>query len=158
TVPPPPGRFSTTTDWPSASPILSATARATIEVLPPGANETTSVIGRLGKGCADAGRARTNAQVMRSRRSIGSLHRLAFPEGYWCASAMIREGGGAREAWMKSLNRPHAEERSLQRAQPVCICLQCERVSKHVAAPSFETRTFGALLRMGLAFVLGLLA
>lgn len=37
---------------------------------------------------------------------------------------------------MKSLARPHAEERS-----------RGERVSKH-AAPSFETRTFGALLRI----------
>jgi tripartite-type tricarboxylate transporter receptor subunit TctC len=49
---------------------------------------------------------------------------------------------------MKSLNRPHAEER-----------LRSKRVSKHGAAPSFETRTVGALLRTRavLAFVLGLL-
>jgi tripartite-type tricarboxylate transporter receptor subunit TctC len=61
---------------------------------------------------------------------------------------------------MKSLDQPHAEERSLQQAQPMRTCLRGERVSKHVAAPSFATRTFGALLRMRtvLAFVLGLLA
>src|SRR5215468_10143561 len=41
--------------WPSVSLILSATLRAIVLALPPGANGTTSVIGRAGKGSATAG-------------------------------------------------------------------------------------------------------
>src|SRR5215813_13373875 len=64
-----------------------------MEVLPPGANDTTSVIGRLGKGCADAGRvASASAQIVRNRRAIGPP-KIGVSDGYCCASAMIREGG-----------------------------------------------------------------
>jgi hypothetical protein len=48
TVPPAPGRFSMMICAPSLSLILSATLRATVLALPPGANGMTSVIGRLG--------------------------------------------------------------------------------------------------------------
>ena len=48
TVPPAPGRLSITTFSPSTSLILSAMARPTIEVLPPGANGMTSVTARVG--------------------------------------------------------------------------------------------------------------
>jgi hypothetical protein len=34
--------------WPNASPSLSATARAAVVALPPAANGTTRVIGRVG--------------------------------------------------------------------------------------------------------------
>jgi hypothetical protein len=34
--------------WPSVSPILSATVRAAVLALPPAANGTISVIGRVG--------------------------------------------------------------------------------------------------------------
>src|SRR5262249_12693558 len=53
-VPPAPARLSMMIFWPSASLILSDTARATIEVEPPGANATTNVIGRSGQDCAPA--------------------------------------------------------------------------------------------------------
>src|SRR5260370_3205239 len=49
TVPPAPGRLSTTTFSPSSSLILSAITRPTIEVEPPGANGMTSVMLRFGK-------------------------------------------------------------------------------------------------------------
>src|SRR5262245_39146768 len=48
-------RLSTTICWPSASASLSAMMRAMMVALPPGGNGTTSVIGRLGAGCAHAG-------------------------------------------------------------------------------------------------------
>jgi hypothetical protein len=48
TVPPAPPRLSITICWPSVSLILSATLRAAVLALPPGANGTTSVIGRVG--------------------------------------------------------------------------------------------------------------
>ena len=49
TVPlPPDARFSTTTCWPSAALILSATARARMSLVPPGGSGTTSVIGLFG--------------------------------------------------------------------------------------------------------------
>lgn len=44
-TPPAPGRFSTTTLWPSASPMPLPTWRATISVMPPAPNGTTSRIG-----------------------------------------------------------------------------------------------------------------
>src|SRR5215813_5470975 len=64
-----------------------------MEVLPPGANDTTSVIGRLGKVCADAGRAASaSVQIAANRRAIGPP-KIGVSDGYCCASAMIREGG-----------------------------------------------------------------
>ena len=48
TVPPAPPRLSMTTCWPSISLILSATLRAAVLALPPGANGTTRVIVREG--------------------------------------------------------------------------------------------------------------
>ena len=55
TVPPAPPRLSITICWPSVSLILSATLRAIVLALPPGANGTTSVIGRVGKVSPTAG-------------------------------------------------------------------------------------------------------
>jgi hypothetical protein len=46
--PPAPPRLSMTICWPSASPSLSAMARAMMVALPPGGNGTTRVIGRFG--------------------------------------------------------------------------------------------------------------
>ena len=49
TVPlPAEARFSTTICWPSAAPILSATARAMMSLLPPGGSAITSVMGLFG--------------------------------------------------------------------------------------------------------------
>jgi len=49
-VPAAPERVSTMTDCPRISPILGASARATISVPQPGANPTISRIGLLGAG------------------------------------------------------------------------------------------------------------
>jgi hypothetical protein len=48
TLPPPPGRLSMTMGWPSAFSISAPTARATIELEPPGAKGTTSRIALVG--------------------------------------------------------------------------------------------------------------
>ncbi len=47
-VPPAPGRFSTTIDWPSASASGSRNSRAMKSVEAPGGKGATMVIGRLG--------------------------------------------------------------------------------------------------------------
>ena len=60
-APPAPARFSTTTDWPSASPSAGARVRATTSRLPPGAKGTTSVTGFCGNFCARAGDASARA-------------------------------------------------------------------------------------------------
>jgi len=48
TIPAAPGRFSTTTSWPSASPSAGATVRAVMSTFPPGTNGTMMRIGLLG--------------------------------------------------------------------------------------------------------------
>ena len=48
TLPPAPGRFSTTNGWPSARLSRSPTARASTSASPPGANGATMRTGRLG--------------------------------------------------------------------------------------------------------------
>src|SRR5713101_6664704 len=64
-----PGRFSTTTGWPSASPSRGETTRAIVSVAPPGGLGTNRRIGRLGY-CAQA------AAEHRDRRSAATT-----PEG-----------------------------------------------------------------------------
>ena len=54
-APPAPPRFSTTTGLPSFSAMALPRSRAMLSVPPPGANGTTSVMGRVGKSCAAAG-------------------------------------------------------------------------------------------------------
>jgi hypothetical protein len=49
TVPPAPGRFSTTTCWPIRSDSFCARMRPNVSELPPGACGTISLIGRDGK-------------------------------------------------------------------------------------------------------------
>src|SRR5258706_16436628 len=53
-VPPPPPLFSTSTGWPSVSLIRLPTRRATMSVVPPGGNGTSTRTGLDGKGCAFA--------------------------------------------------------------------------------------------------------
>src|SRR5688500_742254 len=63
-LPPAPARFSTTTDWPQASPSFCARRRATTSVAPPAAKGTTIFTGLLGQACAAAScgaRARSRA-------------------------------------------------------------------------------------------------
>src|SRR5882762_7071345 len=62
-LPPAPARFSTSTCCPRFSPIVLATIRATVSVLPPGSKPTTIVSGLLGKlPCADAVAANSSPQ------------------------------------------------------------------------------------------------
>src|SRR5258708_6802869 len=54
-MPPAPGRFSTTTDWPQRFDRSSPSVRATMSTAPPGANGTKMCTGRDGKAsCAAA--------------------------------------------------------------------------------------------------------
>src|SRR6218665_3863046 len=52
--PPAPGRFSTTTGWPSLSLRILASSRELLSVMTPGGNGTTKVIGRVGQLCPAA--------------------------------------------------------------------------------------------------------
>src|SRR6218665_678250 len=52
--PPAPGRFSTTTGWPSLSLRILASSRELLSVMPPGVNGTTKLIGRVGQVCPAA--------------------------------------------------------------------------------------------------------
>src|SRR6185312_14481765 len=54
TMPSPPGRFSTTTDWPHLACSLSANSRAPISTPPPGPSVTMSRTGRFGQVSAAA--------------------------------------------------------------------------------------------------------
>src|SRR5688572_18615305 len=65
-----PGLLSTITGWPSCLPMSAASMRATVSRMPPGATGTTSVIGRLGNGCAtaEAAAARNAKAAARSAR------------------------------------------------------------------------------------------
>ncbi len=53
-MPPAPGRFSTTNDTPSNSPMRLATAREVVSVTPPGVNGTIQLIGLVGNVWANA--------------------------------------------------------------------------------------------------------
>ena len=84
TEPPPPALFSTMTGWPSAIVRSCAIARPTKSMIAPGANETTSVIGRVGQSSAAAGRgaaASIAATAMRNdrfaKRHLGQDRRYA---------------------------------------------------------------------------------
>src|SRR5262249_34390613 len=74
TAPPPPGLFSTMAGWPSDLASLSASRRATMSLLPPGAKPTTMRMGRLGQAsvCADASGA--NDVAMKPRTASLSSH------------------------------------------------------------------------------------
>jgi len=62
-TPPPPALFSTITLWPIALPSGSAIVRATMSVVPPGANGTTSLTILFGYPCANAEPAAAAATV-----------------------------------------------------------------------------------------------
>src|SRR6266853_1570738 len=69
-----PGRFSTTTGWPSASPSLGASTRAIVSVAPPGGLGTSRRTGRVGY-CAEAAaasRAKRNAAAIRGSARSGT--------------------------------------------------------------------------------------
>src|SRR5271154_5578322 len=80
-LPPAPGLFSTTTDWPQTSCRRLLTRRAVISVEPPGVNGTTTRTGLAGQSAARAGHERIGgaakadaARPTKSRRlSMGAL-------------------------------------------------------------------------------------
>src|SRR5882757_8007280 len=61
----PPTRFSTTTCWPSCSPILMATMRAMVSELEPAENGTIILIGRSGQSARAGVMAMPAAKVAR---------------------------------------------------------------------------------------------
>jgi hypothetical protein len=73
-VPPPPGLFSTITGCPRFLPASSASARMCRSVEPPAGQGQISVIGRLGKLCARAGKA---ASVAAPAAAMSTVRREA---------------------------------------------------------------------------------
>src|SRR5688500_15637435 len=67
TLPPPPGRLSMTIGWPRRFSISAPTARATIELEPPGAKGTTRRTGLVGQACACAAKD-TRARIAGNNR------------------------------------------------------------------------------------------
>jgi hypothetical protein len=75
-VPPPPGRFSISTGWPSCPDSFSATVRAMMSVALPGVNGTITRSGFAGQAWAHAphcAASSANAMVHFEKRSIGRL-------------------------------------------------------------------------------------
>src|SRR5256885_1412240 len=97
-VPPAPGRFSTSTCWPSAAESLSATGRAMVSVAEPGVKGTMMRMGLEGNDCAIAAAKLEQTEVLgtgfggfiavalaarhgaRIRRLIAAPALAAFPE------------------------------------------------------------------------------
>ena len=75
-MPPPPGWFSMTMVWPSASANVGCRMRASASIGPPAANGTTIVSGRLGQSCACAFQV-SNA----SMADAASVLAIMFPPG-----------------------------------------------------------------------------
>ncbi len=76
-VPVAPGRFSTTSGWPSCSPMAGAISRVTVSIAPPGGKDTMTRIGLVGQaGCARAGAAsgpgRAAAAASSAARRVGA--------------------------------------------------------------------------------------
>src|ERR1700712_5351870 len=74
-LPPAPGLFSTTNCWPNSSEILAATTRARMSVVPPAANGTISLTGRVAHPSARARRGHSDsapsaAPAIRSERRL----------------------------------------------------------------------------------------
>lgn len=67
-------------DWPSATPICSATVRAITSEVPPAANGTIMVIGRFGKSCANATVANDSAAIAASARFTTNEITRLFPD------------------------------------------------------------------------------
>jgi hypothetical protein len=74
-----PGRFSTTTVWPSASLRSWEICRAKVSVAPPGTKATIRRTGRSGKVCACAGMlAAASTHAIKADLSAA----IVFPSGY----------------------------------------------------------------------------
>jgi hypothetical protein len=79
-TPAPPGLFSTYTLWPSCLVSSAATERATISLVPPGANGTTKRTGFVGQvDCAKTEGAATSAAETESARSWRRLSVMRVP-------------------------------------------------------------------------------
>ena len=76
-----PGRFSTTTGWPSFSSICLPTTRATMSALEPGPKPTRMRIGRVGycSACADSRRQRRRNDESDKRNCAKSANHRRFP-------------------------------------------------------------------------------
>lgn len=67
-------------DWPSATPICSATVRAITSEVPPAANGTIMVIGRLGKSWAKAADVSDSAAIAANARFNTNEITRPFPD------------------------------------------------------------------------------
>src|SRR5258708_988904 len=77
-VPPAPATFSTITGWPSEAFMWSPTMRATMSVMPPAGNGTTSVTGFDGNDCACAPKAQPSTAPSAARKH-SSRDVMRFP-------------------------------------------------------------------------------
>src|SRR4051812_19082135 len=106
---PAPGRFSTTTCWPTFSDIFCAMMRAVMSATPPGANGRMKRIGLVGKACAEAPLLNTaarhsapNATVFNSR-----LMRFAPPECFGARTLLCFRAGNLHDERGALVVRPH---------------------------------------------------
>src|ERR1017187_7863784 len=74
TMPSPPGRFSTTTDWPQRADSLSANSRAPISTPLPGPSVTINRTGRFGHDCAAASAGMSAGRTSAAATSADSSH------------------------------------------------------------------------------------
>src|ERR1700681_4260338 len=108
-LPPAPGLFSTTTDWPQTSCSRLLTRRAVISVEPPGVNGTTTRTGLDGQTAANAREDRidgaaTAAAVWPTKRRRFSMGLLLRKEPPDCLGSLCLEGVW-RQAPMKSMRQ-----------------------------------------------------
>src|SRR3954468_16655554 len=97
-VPPAPGRFSTTADWPSCLPTCSITTRARMSLALPAPSGTITLMLREGQSCADAG---ARAKVTDKRAGI-SARTMDAPRVF---RRIVRE-------FLSSINRRDVARRS----------------------------------------------
>src|SRR5437870_5270213 len=126
-VPPAPGRFSTTSGWPSAAASLSATGRAMVSVADPGVKGTMMRIGLAGKGCADAAQAAKRARLAaRLGVEVGAQCRLRIGRRAELAQRVRDQAaeGGERDARGLELPRRDGDD----------VAAQLERIADGEAA------------------------
>src|SRR5262249_7215030 len=118
TMPPAPGRCSTTTGWAGTGPSRAATRRASRSAVPAAENGTTSLIGRLGQlSAATVGAATIPAHNTNAMRSIRMLLRLLRPpHGFlsYLRALMIMQ-----RATRCDIDRPPAPWRGLRECDEV---------------------------------------
>src|ERR1700709_2059393 len=82
-LPPAPGLFSTTTDWPQSSCKRLETRRAVMSVEPPGVNGTTTRTGFAGQSAADARDGRIDGAAIAAAARLTKRRRFSMGTSGW---------------------------------------------------------------------------